>query len=111
LTADNGYFKYAVELGAQGLMAHLAIYIGIGITSFKVARYGSTQYRRLLATVVLFTTVGVMINAVTGVVFNALVLSYLYFWFAGAIVTVAQKERAARPAYATPPPPLELAPA
>jgi hypothetical protein len=111
LTADSGYFKYAVELGAQGLIAHLAIYLGIGITSFKVARHGSTQYRRLLGTVVLFTTVGVMINAVTGVVFNALVLSYLYFWFAGAIVTVAQKERAARPVYATPPTPLELAPA
>lgn len=111
LTADSGYFKYAVELGAEGLIAHLAIYLGIGITSFKVARYGSTQYRRLLGTVVLITTVGVMINAVTGVVFNALVLSYLYFWFAGAIVTVAQRERAARPVYATPPPPLELAPA
>jgi len=109
LTADNGYFKYAVELGVEGLIAHLAIYVGIGLASFKVARHGSTQYRRLLGTVVLFTTVGVMINAVTGVVFNALVLSYLYFWFAGAIVTVAQRESAPRrvPAHV----PLELAPA
>lgn len=109
LTADNGYFKYAVELGVEGLIAHLAIYVGIGLASFKVARHGGTQYRRLLGTVVLFTTVGVMINAVTGVVFNALVLSYLYFWFAGAIVTVAQRESAPRrvPARA----PLELAPA
>lgn len=92
LTADNGYFKYAVELGAGGLVAHLAIFLGIGLTSFKVARYGSTEYRRLFGTVVLITTVGVMINAITGVVFNALVLAYLYFWFAGAIVTVAQRE-------------------
>jgi hypothetical protein len=96
VTADNGYFKYAVELGAEGLIAHLAIYLGIGIASFKVARGASTEMRRLLGTVVLFTTVGVMINAVTGVVFNALVLSYLYFWFAGAVVTVAQREAAAR---------------
>jgi len=42
--------------------------------------------------VVLFTTVGVMINALTGVVFNALMLSYLYFWFAGVVVSVAQRE-------------------
>jgi hypothetical protein len=111
LTADNGYFKYAVELGIEGLIAHLAIYIGVGIASFKVARNGTTQYRRMLGTVVLITTVGVAINAITGVVFNALVLAYLYFWFAGAVVTIAQKERAAVQAYVTTPPPLELAPA
>lgn len=109
LTADNGYFKYAVELGIEGLIAHLAIYLGIGLASFKVARFGSTQSRRLLGTVVLFTTVGVMINAITGVIFNALVLSYLYFWFAGAIVTVSQREAVPRRAQAHIP--LELAPA
>ncbi|HVF38922.1 MAG TPA: O-antigen ligase family protein [Gemmatimonadaceae bacterium] len=92
LTADNGYFKYAVELGIQGLIAHLAIFVGIGASALKVARFGTGKYRRLLGTVVLFTTIGVMINATTGVVFNAPVLSFLYFWFAGAIVTVAQRE-------------------
>ncbi|HUQ20399.1 MAG TPA: O-antigen ligase family protein [Gemmatimonadaceae bacterium] len=96
VTADNGYFKYAIELGAQGLIAHLAIYLGIGIMSFRVARTASTESRRLLGTVVFLTTVGVVINAITGVVFNALVLSYLYFWFAGVIVTVAQREAAAK---------------
>lgn len=97
LTADNGYFKYAVELGLQGLIALLAIFGGILATSFKVARRASTQNRRLLGTVVLFTTIGVLLNATTGVVFNALVLSYLYLWFAGAVVTVAQEEFATAP--------------
>lgn len=92
LTADNGFFKYAVELGIQGLAALLAIFAGILATAYKVARYASTHRRRLMGTVVLFTTIGVMLNATTGVVFNALVLSYLYFWFAGAIVTIAQQE-------------------
>jgi hypothetical protein len=92
LTADNGYFKYAVELGIQGFIALMLVFTGILSTSYKVARYASTQNRRLLGTVVLFTTIGVLLNAATGVVFNALVLSYLYFWFAGAIVTVAQRE-------------------
>ena len=109
LTADNGYLKYAVELGFQGLVALIAIFIGFGITSFRVALHGSTTYRRMLGLVVLLTTVGVMINALTGVVFNALVLSYLYFWFAGVIVTIAQQERA--PSRAPQTIPLELAPA
>lgn len=109
LTADNGYFKYAVELGIEGLVALLAVFAGIFMKSFQVARRASTLNRRLLGTVVLFTTIGVMLNATTGVVFNALVLSYLYFWFAGVIVTVAQRDPAAQPA--PQPQPLELAPA
>ncbi len=108
LTADNGYLKYAVELGIEGLIAHIAIYLGIGLASLKVVRYGSTQSRRLLGAVVLITTVGVMINAMAGVVFNSLTLSYLYFWFAGAIVTISQKETAPSLARVTT---LELAPA
>lgn len=94
LTADSGYFKYAVELGLQGLVALLAIFTGILVTSYRVARHAGTITRRLMGTVVLFTTIGIMLNATTGVVFNALVLSYFYFWFAGAVVTVAQQELA-----------------
>jgi|GEM_PF-994012 len=109
LTADNGYLKYAVELGIEGLIALIAIFLGIGVASLKVARYGSTQMRRLLGAVVLITTIGIMINATTGVVFNVLTLSYLYFWFAGAIVTIAQKETA--PSRVRVSAPLELAPA
>ncbi|HZK79224.1 MAG TPA: O-antigen ligase family protein, partial [Gemmatimonadaceae bacterium] len=77
LTADNGYFKYAVELGIEGLIAHLAIFVGILVTSFKVARHASTLNRRLMGTVVLFTTIGILINDTTGVVFNTIVLAYL----------------------------------
>ena len=109
LTADNGYFKYAVELGIQGLVALLAIFIGILVTSYKVARHASTHNRRLMGTVVLFTTIGVMLNATTGVVFNALVLSYIYFWFAGAVVTIAQREFS--PAPQAEPVAMELSPA
>jgi hypothetical protein len=109
LTADNGYLKYAVELGIEGLAALVAIFVGIGFTSYKVARHASTQYRRMLGTVVFLATIGIMINALTGVVFNALSLAYLYFWFAGAIVTVAQREGVPSRAQATVG--LELAPA
>jgi hypothetical protein len=94
LTADNGYLKYAVELGIEGLVAHVLIFVGILMASFKVARNALTLNRRLLGTVVFFATIGIMINAMTGVVFNAPVLAYLYFWFAGAVVSIAQMERA-----------------
>ncbi|HEX2722208.1 MAG TPA: O-antigen ligase family protein [Gemmatimonadaceae bacterium] len=92
LTADNGYLKYAVELGIQGLLAHLAIFAGFLAASYRVARSAATLNRRLMGTVVLLTTVGVMINATTSVVFNAPMLSYFYYWFAGAVVTIAQQE-------------------
>jgi hypothetical protein len=50
-----------------------------------------------------------MLNATTGVVFNALVLSYIYFWFAGAVVTIAQREFGSAPQ--AEPVEMELAPA
>jgi hypothetical protein len=96
LAADNGYLKYAVELGVEGLLAHLLIFAGILVTSFKVARSAFTLNRRLLANVVLFATIGIMINAMTGVVFNSPVLVYLYFWFAGSVVSISQLERVRR---------------
>lgn len=109
LTADNGYFKYAVELGIEGLVALLAVFAGILAVSYKLSTRASTHARRVFGTVVLFTTIGIMLNATTGVVFNALVLSYLYFWFAGAAVTVAQREFAEQRAASAAP--LELSPA
>jgi hypothetical protein len=81
-----------VELGIEGLIAHVLIYVGILVTSFKVARHALTVNRRLLGTVVFFCTIGIMINAMTGVVFNAPVLTYLYFWFAGSVVSISQME-------------------
>jgi hypothetical protein len=50
-----------------------------------------------------------MINATTGVVFNSLMLAYLYFWFAGVAVTVAQRESV--PGMVRTPASLELSPA
>jgi hypothetical protein len=94
LTADNAYFKYAVELGLQGLLLHLLIFAALAYTGLKVFRRASTRERRLMGLVVFVTTIGILINATTGVVFNALVLSYLYFWFAGAVVTIAQRDAA-----------------
>ncbi len=109
LTADNGYLKYAVELGLQGLIAHLLIYLGLALAGLKLARSATTETRRLLGIVVVATTVGVMLNATTAVVFNSLLLPYLYFWLGGAAVTIAQRESVRHSVRASTP--LELAPA
>jgi hypothetical protein len=93
LTADNLYLKYGVELGLPGLVLLPAVL-------FAFAAAGATAYTgsklpggRVLGAVVLVTTVGIAINAVTAVVFNSTVLAYLYFWLAGTTVTIAQRVR------------------
>jgi hypothetical protein len=91
------------------LIAHVLIYLGLAFTGLKLARNASKETRRLLGIVVVATTVGVMINATTAVVFNSLLLPYLYFWFGGAAVTIAQRESVPYAARASTP--LELAPA
>jgi len=92
LTADNQFLKYAVELGIAGLLAHLAIFAAVGVYAWRLMR-SPIDSRRALGTVVILATFGILINAMTAVVFNAMVLSYFYFWLAGSAVSAAQLER------------------
>ena len=93
LTADNQYLRYAVELGALGLVLHVAILAGAlaaGVRAWSAARgqpvgWGGT-YGLLLAVTVL----GIGLNAVTAVVFNSMMLAYLFYWLAGSVTTIAQ---------------------
>ena len=90
LTADNQYLRYAVELGALGLVLHVAILAGAlaaGVRAWSAARgqpvgWGGT-YGLLLAVTVL----GIGLNAVTAVVFNSMMLAYLFYWLAGSVTT------------------------
>ncbi len=93
LTADNQYLKYAVELGVAGLLAHVAILGVIMGCGFKVARISTIPSRKILGQTITLATLGILLNAMTAVVFNAMVLSYLYFWMAGSIVSIWQLER------------------
>jgi hypothetical protein len=93
LTADNQYFRYAVELGGLGLLLHLAVLAGALASGARVAfalrREPAAAYGVLLVAVVL----GVALNAFTAVVFNSLVLAYVFFWLAGAVTTTAGRGR------------------
>lgn len=95
LSADNMYLTYAVQLGVAGIAA----FVGILFTSFAVAwrvawaNVGDTQRR--VATVVALTTIGIIINGVTSFVFSSNLLAYVFFWVAGAMVTLAERLRSA----------------
>lgn len=91
LTIDNQYLKYAVELGIPGLILHLGIFAAIVAAAARVIRVLPDGVERTLAVVVIVATFGILINAMTSSVFNSLPLAYLYFWLAGAIVTVSER--------------------
>lgn len=91
LAIDNQYLEYAVELGLLGLALHLLIFVAITAAAFRVIRESSDETTRTSAMVVAVATLGILINALTAGVFNSLTLAYLYFWLAGALVTVSAR--------------------
>jgi O-antigen ligase len=91
VTADNLYLKYAVELGVAGLLMYLAILCGAALAGARLFRGGATASHRMLGACVLAATVGVAINGMTAVLYNQMMLSYLFFWLVGTAVTLAQR--------------------
>ena len=55
-----------------------------------------SDVQRRVAAVVALTTIGIIINGVTSFLFSSNLLAYVFFWMAGAMVTVAQRLRTAR---------------
>jgi hypothetical protein len=90
LTADNQFLKYAVELGLVGLILHLAVFAAIIGASWQLFR-SANRTTRSFGIVILLATLGIVVNAWTAVVFNSMVLSYIYFWLAGAAITERQR--------------------
>jgi hypothetical protein len=90
LTGDNLYLKYAVELGILGLSFLLLTLGAIGGAAMRLYRQGATQAQQRIGMTLWLATVGIAINSITAAVFNSITLSWLFFWLAGAAVTVAQ---------------------
>jgi hypothetical protein len=90
LSSDNVYLKYAVEIGFVGLLLHLLLLAGFVVSSWRLYQRGAADASRRFGLFVLVATVGVAANGLTTVIYNTPMLSYLFFWMAGAAVTLSQ---------------------
>ena len=88
LAGDNQYLTYAVELGVLGLGLHLATIVGAGLTGVKRAR-DRQAVRSDYGLVVAAAAAGILLNAVTAVPFNSILLTCVFFWLLGSLVTPA----------------------
>lgn len=108
ITGDNMYLKYGVEMGVAGLALFVATVTSIGSSAMRLYRRGQTLAQRRMGMTIWLATVGIAINGITAVVFNSIALGWLFFWLAGAAVTVAARLPAEAPAPALAPSPLAL---
>jgi hypothetical protein len=90
ITGDNLYLKYAVELGVAGLVLLVSILASIGSSAMRLYRNGLTIAEQRMGITLWLATVGIAINGITAVVFNSIALGWLFFWLAGAAVTVSE---------------------
>jgi O-antigen ligase len=86
LAGDNQYLKYAVEMGVLGVGLHLATMAGAVMTGVKGVR-DAKDVRADYGIVVAAAALGILLNAVTAVVFNSMMLTYGFFWLLGSLAT------------------------
>ena len=91
ITFDNLYLKYAVEMGVLGLGVLIATFVAFGAAGVRLLRYGSTDVQRGIGMMVALATLGIAIDGMTSALFNSPVVAYLFFWYAGTAVTLAQR--------------------
>ncbi len=87
-----------MELGVLGSALHLAVLGGIAAYSLRLWRSDSEGPSRLYGAAVAAATLGIGLNALTAVLYNSMVLSYLYFWLAGSVVSAQSSAAAPRSA-------------
>lgn len=91
LTADNMFLGYAVDLGALGLAAYLAVLFTIGVYSWRLFRSATSPDTRMVAATVFLTNIGIALNGTSSSPFNSVFLAYNFFILAGAAVTAYQR--------------------
>lgn len=111
ITGDNIYLKYAVEMGVAGLAFFMLILGSIGASAMRLYRHGSNLAQQRMGITLWLAVVGIAINGVTAVVFNSIALGWIFFWLAGAVVTVSERNVARSPEAAREQAPLGLKPA
>ncbi|MGH7602776.1 MAG: O-antigen ligase family protein [Gemmatimonadaceae bacterium] len=91
VTGDNLYLKYAVEMGVAGITLLVLTFGAIIAHAFNLFRRGVTETEQNIGAVIWLTAIGLAINGMTAVVFNAITLGWLFFWLAGSVVTLSQR--------------------
>ncbi|HZF74007.1 MAG TPA: O-antigen ligase family protein [Gemmatimonadaceae bacterium] len=96
LAGDNQYLRFAVELGIVGLGLHLAILAGAITTGANAWSRARLQPVRDTGLLVALTALGIAMNAWTAGVFNATLLTYVFFWLLGSVSTASAEPAHAR---------------
>jgi hypothetical protein len=91
LSQDNLYFSYAVQYGLIGITGLVAFLGSLLVSTWRASWTAIAEPRRRFAIVVALTTIGIMINGITSVIFSSTLLAYVFFWQAGAAVTMCQQ--------------------
>ena len=94
ITGDNLYFKYGVEMGWAGLLFFGMTLATIGNSALKLFRHGLSPAERRLGITIWLAVIGMAINGVSTVAFNSITLGWLFFWLAGAMVSVSEQRAA-----------------
>jgi O-antigen ligase len=91
ITGDNLYFKYGVEMGVLGLLLFVMTLASIGNAAMRLFKYGKSLAEQRLGITIWLATIGIAINGASTVAFNSITLGWLFFWLAGAAVTVSEQ--------------------
>ena len=90
ITSDNMYLSYAVQLGIAGIVALLVTLGTFVALAWRAVWSDRTEMQRRFGAVMLVTTIGILANGATSTVFSSNLLAYVFFWEAGALVTMSE---------------------
>lgn len=92
LTADNMFLGYAVDLGALGLFAYIAILFTLSYFTWRLFETAHKPEVKIVGATVFLTTLGIALNGTSSSPFNSVFLAYNFFLIAGSAVTAYQRQ-------------------
>jgi O-antigen ligase len=91
ITGDNLYLTYAVQMGLVGVLLLVLALGSITGHALNLLRRAQNETQERMGAAIWLATIGLMINGMTAVVFSSITFGWLFFWLAGAVVTMSQK--------------------
>ena len=91
ITGDNLYLTYAVQMGLIGVTLLLLVLGSVMGHALNLFHRGENATQQRMGAAIWVATIGLMINGMTAVVFSSIIFAWLFFWLAGAVVTMSQR--------------------